>query len=54
VEESAEAIMSVDVEVCDRVRVADRVGQRLQGAGVVDAAVRAMIVVVPFVLVYRV
>ncbi len=54
VEESAEAIVSADVELRDRVGVGDRGRQWLQRAAVVDAAVRAMIIVVPFVLAQRV
>jgi hypothetical protein len=47
---SAEAIATADVEVRDRVRVGDRGRQRLQGAGIVDAAVRAVTVVMLLVL----
>jgi hypothetical protein len=51
VQQSAEVIVSADVEVRDRVGIGDRRRERPQWAGVVDAAVGPVLVVVPFVLV---
>jgi hypothetical protein len=51
VEESAEAIVSADVEVRDFGGVGDWWRKRAQGPGVVDAAVGPACVVVPLVLV---
>jgi hypothetical protein len=50
VEESAESVVSADVEMCQRGRFGDRVGQRTLRPGVRDAAMRAVFVVVVFVL----
>jgi hypothetical protein len=51
VEQSAEVIVSADVEACGRVGVRDRWRKRVHRPDVVDAAVTAMLVVVPLVLV---
>ncbi len=50
VEESAESIVSADAQAGECRGIGDRLGQRAQGSGVGDAPVRAMIVVVAFVL----
>jgi len=50
VEEAAESVVSVDVQVRQRCGVGNRLGQRTQRSGVGDAAVRAVLVVVVFVL----
>jgi hypothetical protein len=49
-EDAAEAVMSVDVQVSELVTVDDRLGQGGEWSGVEDAPVRAMLVVVAFVL----
>ena len=54
VEDAAEAIASSDVEAGQLVRVGDRGGQRVQRAGVRDALVRAVSVVVMRVILSRV
>ncbi len=54
VDDSAEALMSTDVEVRDRGQIGDRFWQWLRGSGVRDAPVRAVRVVMLLVLVQRV
>src|SRR5436190_22175530 len=49
--DAAEAVTSTDVQVHDRVWTSDRFRQWLQGSGVRDAGVGAVLVVVLFVLV---
>ena len=49
-EESAESVVSADVERCQRGRFGDRFGQRLLRPGVRDTAMWAVFVVVVFVL----
>jgi hypothetical protein len=50
VEESAEPIVSEDVQMRDRGAAGDRFGQRIQRPGVRDAPMGTVTVVVPFVL----
>ncbi|WP_018223685.1 hypothetical protein [Salinispora pacifica] len=50
-EEAAESVVSVDVQVRQRCGVGDRLGQRTQWSGVGGVVVRAVLVVVVFVLV---
>jgi hypothetical protein len=50
VEEAAEAIASVDVQVRDRGWIGDRLGEWAHRPGIGDAPMRPMKVVVPFEL----
>jgi hypothetical protein len=50
VEESAESAESVDVQACQQVGVGGWSGHRVEGAGVGDPAVRAVLVVMTLVL----
>ncbi|WP_018830730.1 hypothetical protein [Salinispora tropica] len=54
VEDAAEAVTSVDVQVDETVRVGDRFGQWREWPGVSDALMRAMLVVEDLVLAERV
>jgi hypothetical protein len=49
-EDAAEAVTSVDVQVSEPVDVDDRLGRGREWSGVDDAPVRAVLVVVAFVL----
>ncbi|WP_157437912.1 hypothetical protein [Actinoplanes subtropicus] len=49
-EESAEPVVSADVELCQRGGFSDRVGQGPQWSGVADAPVWPVFIVVMFVL----
>jgi hypothetical protein len=50
VEESAESIVSVDMQTREGRGIRDRLGQQAQWSGVGDAAMRAVLIVVVFVL----
>jgi hypothetical protein len=50
VEESAEPIVSADVQMCEPGKAGDRFGQRIQRPGVRNTPMGTVTVVVPFVL----